>query len=90
MTENKKLRTLALSLSVLLLSACSGKAESAAQSTNGEFQVERLFDADGCTVYRFWDGRHRRYFSKCQGATSQTNWQESCGKSCTREAGVSQ
>lgn len=90
MTENQKLRTLALSLSVLLLSACSGKAESTAQATNRAFQVERLFDAYGCTVYRFWDSGNHRYFSKCQGATSQTNGQESCGKSCTREAGVSQ
>jgi outer membrane biogenesis lipoprotein LolB len=90
MSENQKLRTLALSLSVLLLSACSGKAESTAQSTNGEFQVERLFDADGCTVYRFQDAGYFRYFSKCPGAISQTNWKESCGKSCTREEGVSQ
>lgn len=90
MTENQKLRTLALSLSVLLLSACSGKAENTVQSTNGKFQVEHLFDADGCTVYRFLDEGRFHYFSKCQGAISQTNRQESCGKSCTCEVGVSQ
>ena len=49
-----------------------------------DFTVERLFEHDGCTVYRFTDGGIARYFTRCDGAQSTTSWGEKCGKSCTR------
>lgn len=73
----------AIALSLLAgagLAACSKKAEST-QQVNRDFQVDTLFTHDGCTVYRFNDGGASRYFTNCKGSTQ---WQEGCGKNCTR------
>ena len=80
---NKKIM---LSLAALaMVAGCEKPAESVAHTRAG-FTVERLFTHDGCTVYRFSDPS-KRYFTRCDGiaAQSTTTWQESCGKSCTRE-----
>lgn len=45
----------------------------------GNFNVEKLFTHEGCTVYRFYDDR-TVYYTNCQG---QANTQYSCGKNCT-------
>lgn len=34
-----------------------------------DYSVRELFTADGCTVYRFYDGR-TVYFTNCKGTTS--------------------
>ena len=84
---NKKIM---LSLAALaMVAGCEKPAESVAHTGAG-FTVERLFTHDGCTVYRFRDSS-KRYFTRCDGiaAQSTTTWQESCGKSCTREIEVS-
>lgn len=49
------------------------------------YQVDKLFEVDGCRVYRFEDGGHSRYFTNCSGATQ---WHEGCGKNCTRPVNV--
>ena len=69
-----------LILSVLFLSACQKNPESSRHV--GDFQVQRLFEVDGCTVYRFYDDR-TVYFTKCDGRAN-TSYTESCGKNCTR------
>lgn len=38
-------------------------------STNPEFQIELLFEKDGCKMYRFYDG-HYIYWSDCSGNVS--------------------
>ena len=84
---NKKIM---LSLAALaMVAGCEKPAESVAHTGAG-FTVERLFTHDGCTVYRFND-YSKRYFTRCDGiaAQSTTTWQESCGKSCTREIEIS-
>ena len=84
---NKKIM---LSLAALaMVAGCEKPAESVAHTGAG-FTVERLFTHDGCTVYRFSDS-YKRYFTRCDGiaAQSTTTWQESCGKSCTREIEIS-
>ena len=80
-----------LSLTVLaMVAGCNKPAESVARTGMG-FTVERLFTHEGCTVFRFEDGGNNRYFTRCDGITAQstTTWQESCGKSCTREIEIS-
>ena len=80
-----------LSLAALaMVAGCNKPAESVAH-TEGGFTVERLFTHEGCAVFRFEDGGRNRYFTRCDGiaAQSTTTWQESCGKSCTREIEVS-
>ena len=59
-------------LSVFFLSSCEKVA-----TNNALFNVELLFEVDGCKVYRFQDGGRSRYFSTCQGSVS---WNENHGK----------
>lgn len=37
---------------------------------NRTYEIEYLFEHDGCKVYRFWDNGHHVYFTNCQGSTS--------------------
>ena len=57
---------------------CGTKSQQSVQSSNSKFDVELLFEVDGCKVYRFEDGMHHRYFTNCKGSTS---WTQSNGKS---------
>lgn len=50
----------------------------------GQYQVDKLFTVDGCTVYRFADNGYSRYFTNCNGSTQ---WQELAGKT-TRPVNV--
>jgi hypothetical protein len=76
-------RTLLLTALVLCI-GCEKDAESSHRSSNSNFQVEKLFEYDGCTMYRFKDVRYR-YFARCPGAVKvMSEHTESCGKSCTR------
>jgi len=54
---------------ILFLTACA-KAPTGPTTPIGEFKVEKLFDIDGCTVYRFLDDGRYRYFTKCQLSSS--------------------
>lgn len=77
---------------ILLLAALSGCGKPAESSTRvgRDFEVERLFTHDGCTVYRFND-YYTRYFTRCEGVSvpSSVSWTESCGKNCKRPVEVS-
>ncbi len=69
-------------ISTLLLAGCNVEAERSVASTNNRFQPEQLFSTEGCTVFRFHDGRRAHYFAKCKaGATTSSTY--SCGKNCT-------
>jgi hypothetical protein len=75
-------------LLIVMLFACSCKTINPIQSSpaqdNPNANVSLLFTHDGCKVYRFTDGRNH-YFAKCEhNASTETNWTESCGKSCTQ------
>lgn len=77
------MKTLLAILAIAVLSGCSKPAETRT-AVGREFVVDKLFTHEGCTVYRFYDGG-TRYFTNCSGST---NWQESCGKNCTRNMNV--
>lgn len=68
---------------VALLAGCQ-KAAEVSSPAGLEFNVDRLFTHDGCTVYRFRDAGSSRYFTRCVGASSEVGWQEACGKGCSR------
>lgn len=83
-------RPLALLLVACLLAACSRDPVATTATDNAQIKVERLFDHDGCTVYRFYDAG-TRYFVKCRDGSTRTEWSESypCGKSmCRRDVAV--
>ena len=83
-TTDKKMKALLCVFALLVLAACTKPAETSTPA-NANFAVDTLFTHHGCTVYRFYDGGHARYFTDCKG---QTSWSETCGKNCTREVGV--
>ena len=78
-----------IALSCLLLVACTEPAESTVASSNGNIPVEKLFNVDGCTVYRFQDGGYNRYFSSCKTGRSEVTYQQNCGKNCSRPETIS-
>jgi hypothetical protein len=75
------LKVLCVAAALLVLAGCNKQAESAVAVGHG-FNVEKLFTAEGCTVFRFYDGAYR-YFTNCSGSTT---WQE--GGKLKREVSV--
>lgn len=65
-------------LAAFALTGCNGEPESRQQA--GDFNVGKLFTVDGCTVYRFYDGGRKVYFTNCPGS-AETTYQQ--GKSGT-------
>lgn len=66
----------------LLLAGCNQPAETK-QRVNPNFEIERLFEHEGCTVYRFHDSR-AVYYVRCRdgGRVSvQSSYWQSTGKS---------
>lgn len=69
-------------LLVLSVVACAEKIPAQEVTVvQQNYQVDKLFEVDGCRVYRFRDNGYNRYFTNCPGSTQ---WNESCGKGCTR------
>jgi len=65
-------RTIILSLlAILLLGGYSCSVPNPLASTkadnNKSYEVEYLFEHDGCKVYRFMDKGHYVYFTNCKG-----------------------
>lgn len=70
---SKKLGTLGL-LGALVLSGCYEKIEPQSSETIGHgASVSRLFEIDGCRVYRFTDRGYERYFSNCGDLTTTSS-----------------
>ena len=46
--------------------------------------MQVIQEIDGCKVYRFYDSNYH-YITRCgTKVTTQRNWNEDCGKACTR------
>ncbi len=71
-----------LSIVVLLMfiTSCIKDAKETVNSDNSNFHVEKLFNVDSITVYRFEDNGAYHYFTK-DWTISRVN----CGKNCTRD-----
>lgn len=86
-----KIRAAALAIvAAALLAGCGEHPVSVSPTDNVNIKVDRLFDHDGCTVYRFIDGGVR-YFVKCRDGTTRAEWDETypCGKSvCSRTVSI--
>jgi hypothetical protein len=80
-----KTRTLA-AIAAVALAACGADPVGVNSSSNPEIKVERLFDHEGCTMYRFHDFGSARYYVRCNASPSNVEWDERryCGKTtCT-------
>lgn len=51
------------------------------QAESQDYQVLRLFERDGCTVYSFYDNGRRHYFTNCNGSALSN--QSTGGKNAT-------
>lgn len=66
---------------VFVFSIASCKKEALEKTKEENFEVEFLFEKDGCKVYRFYDGRYI-YYSDCRGKIDYSYTQNN-GKSST-------
>lgn len=83
MSEHRTIeQRVCLLLTVLALAGCAKEGVGGVQQTdNREFQLDKLFTHEGCTVYRFMDAGYYRYWTDCRG---KVETHHSCGKACTR------
>ena len=75
-----------VSLTVYLLGSgpsypFAGKGEERDQTTNNEYDVDKLFTKDGCSVFRFVDNHRYHYWVNCTGSVA-SDVTEICGKNC--------
>lgn len=74
-------------LVALCLSACIERGPAKSTSVADSYEVERMFDHDGCAVFRFRDTGRYHYFVRC-GSEQGTMQHVSCGKNCVRPEDV--
>ena len=73
----------AIVVCIILLTAptgCAKDAERKVKVSNPNFDVQLLFEKDGCKIYRFMDGGHYVYWTNCDGNVSYS-YQQVTGKS---------
>lgn len=74
MTINKVLIALSLGL---LMAACTKPMENV-QTNNSGVAVQKMFDIENCTMYRWTEGE----FLICKNGNAMTSTTEQCGKNC--------
>jgi hypothetical protein len=83
MTPTPNLFRAFATLLLIVLLGCNHSAEKTLQSSNPGFEIQIIGKADGCIIYRFWDGGNVHYFVRCQGASDvSTTDLRNCGKNC--------
>ena len=73
---------------LIALVGCQEAPVSTSKTNNTNIGVDFLFEHEGCRVYRFSDGSQNVYYVNC-GTHTQTSWEHSCGKNCTKHDTVS-
>lgn len=64
----KTTQQLIVGVLLLLFTSCSGVPITIkSPENNSTYDVEYLFEYDGCKVYRFYDRGEYVYFTNCQG-----------------------
>lgn len=63
--------------------SCEVQPLEQAETANPGVTVHKLFEYDGCTVFRFKDAGVNVYWANCPGSTRSSHT-EDCGKNCTR------
>lgn len=79
------MKKLGMALLMASLFACNKGQPVPTTAANPEdsFSIVKLFDVEGCTVYRFLDMGYYRYFSTCAGKiTSQICHSAGKAQSC--------
>ncbi len=72
-------------LAAQLLASCSAKPLSSEKTDNPEVRADYLATIDGCRLWRVNTGDRDVFLARCTNRnTTSTQWDESCGKACTR------
>jgi hypothetical protein len=71
------MKKILLIIAISTIMACNKEPQSVEQK--GTFEIEFLFEKDGCKVYRFVDAGHNVYFTDCRGKL-ESIYQQSSGK----------
>lgn len=81
-----KKAVLAILALAALLTACEKAPASTEATNNPAVPVSRLFNFEGCTVYRFEDSGRMHYYTRCDrgDVSTSTRHTEHCGKGCTQ------
>lgn len=78
------MKYLVIATALLIIAGCTNPSVSDESTNNPNVPVSLLFEHNGCSIYRFTDGR-THYYADCSGSsTTIAAHNRSCGKSCTR------
>lgn len=50
------------------LTGCQSRPLKYVNTENPEIELAKIFEVDGCNVYRFIDGNNSRYLTTCSGS----------------------
>lgn len=75
-------------LAAVMLTGCEEKEPTGGTAQIGDFRVAKLFEYEGCRVYRFSDGGNMRYFTNCSGSTEWARTQTTGKTTRTYDEGV--
>lgn len=75
-------KTALILLVTTIFTGCMKDGQEKVSTSNSNFELELLFEKDGCKVYRFSDGGHAVYWTNCDGRIESV-YQQSNGKSST-------
>lgn len=64
------MKNLSQYLVLLFIFCCGCYGDSKETVKDGDFEIELLFEKDGCKMYRFTDGGRTIYWSNCSGTVS--------------------
>lgn len=59
-------------IALVALLSCKRDAVESTETNNAEFEVDFLFENDGCKVYRFYDAGRYVYYTDCRGTASSS------------------
>lgn len=64
--------TLSILFALTLLTSCGGYSGDpiSVDTTSSKYEVQFLFEHEGCKVFKFYDNGQRVYYTNCDGSTS--------------------
>lgn len=74
-SKSNPMKTLSIITLAVLLLGCGKSAQETVQTSNGDFRVGLLFEADGVKVYRFSDAGAYRYYAVSKSGSTHTSWE---------------
>lgn len=68
------MKYLLIVLCMFLLSGCDESKKPVETKQAGDYSVAKLFEHDGCKVYRFYDEGRERYFTNCTETMTEQSY----------------